>query len=345
MRKINRRPFLPGGQSSACARGRSILKKSLLILLCLLSVACDGHPDYVLSKGKMKRVLYDYHLAQAMLENLPPDDSTRNHLIQAVFQKYNITQADFDSSMVWYTVHSSDLKDIYDDLREAYTADAEELQLTLGSSEMGAIITEGGDTTNLWHGQRAFALRPRDILSLEKFTIKADTSFHPNDHFILIGKATFLDAGQNQREHRLSLSLSVINTKGETFSDVRQLTSSDNFRLEIGQAFDTPLRSVTGFFFYQAPNSSGRSICIVDGISLIRMHRQPPQPQPADSLDSAKDSTDTDSAPERQRGPRLSPQELRKNSTEGDERIKIKKMPDVRTPNSFGPSRRRRTRP
>ena len=46
-------------------------------------------------------VLYDYHIAKAMGEEVPYNESYKRVLyIESVFKKYGITQADFDSSMV-----------------------------------------------------------------------------------------------------------------------------------------------------------------------------------------------------------------------------------------------------
>ena len=61
----------------------------------LLFSSCEQRPDYVLSKSKMKQVLYDYHLAQAMIDRFGADDpeKTRQY-IDAVFANNGITEAE-----------------------------------------------------------------------------------------------------------------------------------------------------------------------------------------------------------------------------------------------------------
>lgn len=70
-----------------------------------------GPPDGVLGAGKMEDVLYDYHMAQAMAQQMPGDSiAYYTRLYQeAVFMKYGITQSDFDKSMIWYERHADKL--------------------------------------------------------------------------------------------------------------------------------------------------------------------------------------------------------------------------------------------
>ena len=109
----------------------------------------------------MKKVLYDFHLAQAMVEDLPYDQREKaNAYINAVFEKHGITKEDFDSAVVWYNSHNEDLQDIYKDLQTQYTQEQEQLQLTTGNDAVAAFITEGGDTANIWVDRTTMALMP-----------------------------------------------------------------------------------------------------------------------------------------------------------------------------------------
>mgnify|MGYP000155135445 CR=1 FL=1 len=64
---------------------------------------------------RWKNVLYDYHIAKAMGEEVPYNESYKRVLyIESVFKKYGITQADFDSSMVWFARNPEVLTKIYE---------------------------------------------------------------------------------------------------------------------------------------------------------------------------------------------------------------------------------------
>ena len=100
---------------------RKLLPIVLLLLLVSAFSSCKQRPKGVMSKGKMKDVLYDYHLAQAMLTTIPESERSSNQdYIDAVLRKHGITQEDFDSSLVYYNVNAEDLKDIYSDLRQRF---------------------------------------------------------------------------------------------------------------------------------------------------------------------------------------------------------------------------------
>ena len=105
--------------------------------------------------------------------------------MNAVFEKHGITEAQFDSSIVYYNRHTKDLHKIYSNLKERYTAVNEEIQLVNGNNDMMAIFSTGGDTTNLWSSAKLLTLRNKDLLNKESFTIHADTSFRRQDQFIL----------------------------------------------------------------------------------------------------------------------------------------------------------------
>lgn len=116
------------------------MRRIIFLFVCLITfVSCDNRPKDVLSKSAMEQVLYDYHLAQGMITNLPSDKRRElaDSYIEAVYEKNGITEAQFDSSMVWYSRHTKDMKDIYDNLYRRYKSADEEMKLRSGSSEMG----------------------------------------------------------------------------------------------------------------------------------------------------------------------------------------------------------------
>ena len=101
------------------------MRNTPLLIVCLILafsiLSCEQRPEGILSKGEMEDVLYDYHLAQAMADWVPGHEGESNQpYIDAVFRKHGITQAEFDSSLVWYNAHASDLKDIYESLKDRY---------------------------------------------------------------------------------------------------------------------------------------------------------------------------------------------------------------------------------
>ncbi len=319
------------------------MRKFLLFILALVIFSsCEKSTTHVISKGKMKKVLYDFHLAQAMSEDLPYNEREKaTDYIQAVFDKHGITQEEFDSAVVWYNAHNEDLQDIYKDLQTLYTQEQEQLQLTTGNDAVAAFITEGGDTANIWSGPSTILLRNRNVLNLSKFTIKTDSTFHHDDKFILMGDVEFVLEDKNIHDVFLSASLAIRNSEGKTFSQVRQLNSNSDFRLEVSSSSGKELKQISTFFYYIG-KSDTKNFCMVNNIRLIRMHKKREEGQTMIG-DSLKKDELKPVAPTRQRGPRLTPEQIRKNVQEdSEEKIKIRTAPEVRTPNKYGSRKRRK---
>ena len=77
----------------------------LFLYLCCLS-ACTVRPRSVLSQSEMVDVLVDLHKTEGILKvaglNYGHQSEEVSYYLQ-VLDKHGITQAQFDSSLVWYT--------------------------------------------------------------------------------------------------------------------------------------------------------------------------------------------------------------------------------------------------
>ena len=312
----------------------------LVLLLLILFAACDDHPQNVLSRGKMEDVLYDYHIMQGIVNDLPAEEreAKGQDYMNAVFEKHGITEAQFDSSIVYYNRHTKDLHKIYSNLKERYTAVNEEIQLVNGNNDMMAIFSTGGDTTNLWNSAKLLTLRNKELLNKESFTIHADTSFRRRDQFILTLSPVFIKERREDYDINLHVGLSVLYASGKHIGTTRVINNDGTQQLTLQTSKDEDIKSITGFFYYKGKKES-RNLCLIDNISLIRMHeKEPEKVEVADSVKTDTIATDTLPKPVERR---LTPEERRLQNQSG-EHIKIQSAPSVRTPNSIGPRRRKR---
>jgi len=89
----------------------------LLFLLFVLP-ACDDRPKNVLSKKEMVEVLTEYHLLHGTLQVSNKYYTPESNLyFQYLLQKHGVTQAEFDSSMVWYAKNPKKFERIYADVQ------------------------------------------------------------------------------------------------------------------------------------------------------------------------------------------------------------------------------------
>ena len=322
---------------------KRLLLLPLLVLFMLALAACNDRPKEVLSRSKMEDVLYDYHLMQGVIDQLPLEERMEKaqEYINAVYEKHGITEAQFDSSITYYNRHTKDLYKIYTNLKERYTAANEEIQLVNGNNDMMAIYATGGDTTNLWNSTRLIALRNKPLLNKESFTLLADTSFRQHDQFILTFTPIFIKEQDDARDLNLHVGLSIMYDNGKHIGTTRTILGNSTQQLTLQASDREPIKRITGFFYYKG-KSTMRNICLINNISLVRMHEKEPK-QPT----VRPDSTNTDTIAKDTLPPpvehRLTPEEIRQQNKSGHQ-IRIQATPSVRTPNSIGP-RRRTTQP
>lgn len=78
----------------------------LLFVTSIVFASCGTKPRSVLSEGKMVEVFQDLYIVDAMMKNRRDEfksDAYKDALINGVLQKHGITQAQLDSSLVWYS--------------------------------------------------------------------------------------------------------------------------------------------------------------------------------------------------------------------------------------------------
>ncbi len=151
-----------------------------LVALALITSCSDrSSHDKHLGEGKMEDVLYDLHLAQGLALQSPSDSIayyTRLYR-QEVFEKHGISEADFDSSMIWYGAHIDRLGKIYDALADRFG----------GGDDNGPLIDPtgsfGGDTISIWRGPSGILLSSQ---GRNQFTYvqPADTALRKGDRLI-----------------------------------------------------------------------------------------------------------------------------------------------------------------
>ncbi len=168
----------------------------LLLVVMMLLVACKPKvPSQYIQPSDMEDLLYDYYVAQGLsLDKNPAEggEYARQYNIQLVLKKYELTQADFDSSLVYYYNHLEDLYKIYENVQKRLSEEAVDLGAT--AKEVMRYTTQSltGDTAEVWEGARHFLILPQPPYNICQFTQKADTSYHQGDSFLMTFNSSFL---------------------------------------------------------------------------------------------------------------------------------------------------------
>lgn len=267
------------------------------ILAAILLFGCSpAMPPGIISEKDMEDILVDYHLAQGMAETADkPLNEMRYRYIQAVFRKHGVTEAEFDSSMVYYSGYAEKLADIYKNVLARTQAEAERMGLAAETThDQFSGLTDQGDTANIWLGKNFACLMPDERHGLYHFQRTADSTFLAGDAFIWrittqeVSRSMMQDA-YVQFIVRYADTVAVVNEslRGSTMHDI-----SYN---PIEKLDTMPIRSVMGLVYLPKNDykDAGQQVLLLSKMALIRIHHEKVETTPADSL--VTDSLSADS--------------------------------------------------
>lgn len=227
--------------------------------------------------GDMEDVLYDYHLARSMSDTLSYDQSYKQaYYIKGVLKKYSITQADFDSSMVWYSRHAEDMSNIYKNIQERLQSNMDKLNRQIAESQLTPTGAASGDSLDIWSFARTIRLSDDDLHNRLSFSITPDTTFHSRDVFEWT--VDYLSTNIPDMAHSPMMVLSIRYENDSTVTRSIQLSGSGNRSLRVQNIYPVPIKKINGFVFLP---KGGHTAMAIHTKSLMRYHAHgnpPPMP-------------------------------------------------------------------
>ncbi len=156
-----------------------------MILLAVAGMAaCSKVPKGILSEKDMQKVLTDMMIAEAMTSTNYQqyrEDTTKLALYQSVFRKYDITQAQYDSSLVWYGRNL----DMYVKLYERVSVDLDKRIAALGDIQADAGPSSNRDSVDIWPRRNSFVMEPSALFNGVVFDIKPESNYASGSSFVL----------------------------------------------------------------------------------------------------------------------------------------------------------------
>lgn len=263
------------------------------LMLCGMFGCGKTVPKDIIQPQDMENLLYDYHLATTLSADLPYNENYKKEAYLAyVFKKHHVTEAEFDSSMVWYSRHSDEMTTIYENLQKRMEDMSDQLKKQVARHTGEISVSLSGDTVDLWQNRTVYWLTPFGLTNKLAFDLKADTSFHERDRLVWEADFTFMPKGT--RSGRLVMGLNLTFDNDSTQGITRVVSMSGMQRLVIRPDSAFKYKNVEGFMYYTGPENSS---VLVNGIQLMRYRMPEVQPQalPADSLAVRTDSLPKDS--------------------------------------------------
>ena len=271
-----------------------------LLLLAAVGVVTSCKPSVpqgVMSEGKLEDVLYDYNLALAIADNTPvPEGSDREAMryqyVQKVFEKYGITEAYFDSTMVWYSSEGKRLSGIFKRVNERMDAEAKTLGVDLSETELYASYGLDGDTANVWSGSRIVYLSNYQPDNVKVITLLADSTYLPGDCFKLSCNNHFLPS---QGSHSAYVMFSAYYADSSVVSAHQQI--GGNYRVELNLT-PTPRQDTLALqrlviTLYEPPISeySSPDVFYISQPAVLRIHKPVDKSQKTSDDDDASEQT------------------------------------------------------
>ena len=270
---------------------KTIVGVFMFALLLLTAQGCKpGVPSQYIQPGEMEDILYDYHLAGAMARNSMGDGKDEYAYRLAALKKHGVDQAQFDSSMVYYMQNTNMLHDIYQRLSKRL--ESEEMALG-GAAANYDRLSSKGDTANVWNGDRSVVLTSQIPYNMYSFAIKADTSFHKGDRYLLEFDVQFIfQEGVRDAVAVMAMTLSNDSVVAQTI----HISSPSHFTLQLNDDERQGIKRINGYFLLNNEKAFGGMqttlrLLPIYNIRLIKMRANAPeqpsnQPEP-NKIDSA----------------------------------------------------------
>lgn len=141
-----------------------MFRKNTFIFICVLLVsACSNRPKEVLSMKEMANVLVELHTLDGVFatgEYRSLDTNEKNKYYEAVLEKHRIDQAQFDSSLVWYSRDPKKFEKIYVRVVDRLTAEENDVKTgkyypIVPKDSLPIVLTTAG----LWKDSTRFVLK------------------------------------------------------------------------------------------------------------------------------------------------------------------------------------------
>ena len=146
--------------------------------------SCSPVPDGILSQKEMKSVVTDMEIAEAMINSdkvTYKDDAHKLALYEAVFRKYHITRAEYDSSVMWYARNLDRYMQVYNMI----ASDVDDRIAALGNVEKTFSSSSLQDSIDIWPRRPYLTFSEKNSFNGTLFRIEPKDPFPSGSSFSL----------------------------------------------------------------------------------------------------------------------------------------------------------------
>ena len=242
-----------------------------VVVIILLFTACNVRPKGVLNQNDMINVLTDLHKLDGSMtaKGLPYDQlDKKNEYYVSVLSKYGITQAEFDSSLVWYSKNPKNFDKIYDQVIVQLT----DLQKNINKGKYHPVdsVELAKIKVNIWNKRTKYVLT--------KDSARTHLNFDIPDHNFMLGDVYILRFKQRitpEDSSKNKLIRFQINYVNGRVRGVIKKSYNDGltrrFTLRISSIHPSKIKSISGELLGSSAYKGKLSVT-VDSISITRVY-------------------------------------------------------------------------
>lgn len=247
-----------------------------MFLSLLLMLSCKPQvPGKYIQPDDFEDLLYDFHLADAMAEGedgITTDSYAQALNRQAVLRKYGISQAEFDSSLVYYMRHADRLHKIYENLSKRLSDEALALGASANDISSYGDLKSARDTSNLWKGVSSCVLMPVAPYHVMSFEFTADSTYHKGDKIILSFNTDFI----SRSGAKDAIALLALEYKNDSVaSSTVRIMSNSNYSVSVSDNAMKGIKTIKGFIYLDKStndsNANDLRLLSVYNIRLVRL--------------------------------------------------------------------------
>lgn len=247
----------------------------LVVVLGILFLAgCKPSvPSKYIQPNEMEDILYDFYITKAMANNGRDFNYDRSLYYQATLKKHGVSEAEFDSSLVYYYTHAERLSKIYQGLSNRLENEAKQLGASVGVIGEYANLTANGDTANIWNDAPTALLMPVAPYNRMDFTLKTDTTYHRGDSFML----NFVSNFMYQSGTKDAVVYVAVTYKNDSVAVSQTHVSSSGVNsLRIMGDKENDVKEIRGFIYLSRgyDDSNTQKLMFISNLQFIRF-RQP----------------------------------------------------------------------
>ena len=167
-----------------CILKRNVNGLGILCFILLFIAACSRVPRGIIPERKMQQIITDMHLAEAIIHADPydyPTNEEKTALYQSVFDKHRVTEAIYDSSLIWYGKHLH----VYMQVCNMALADVTKRIDKINLIESERVVTGNEDSLDIWTIGRYYEFFPASLSNTLIFSILPDEEYSSGSIFVL----------------------------------------------------------------------------------------------------------------------------------------------------------------